>query len=300
MGNQTLALIGATGFIGRHLLEALAPQPVRVLVYGTHPAWLPAMPHVQPLRGDLLAPASLDPLLEGRPLVVNLSGQVSSDQGQYQGVNLAGTINLARACLKQGVERVVHASSALVYGDALSATEETACRPVSPYATMKLAAEEILRCLLGADANLTCLRLSNVYGPYQTKGLMPYLIGCIRNNRRVTIDSDGAQVRDFVHVQDVAEAFVKALATPGCDGVINIGSGLPTSVISLLRLLEEILDVPVRGQYCPEHTGGERRNTVNIGRAAESLGWKARIGLPDGVRSVLAQDGAGLREQVCV
>jgi UDP-glucose 4-epimerase len=287
MANQTIALIGGTGFIGRHLLEALAGRPTRVLAHRSQPAWLSALPHAEAVQGDIFDPASLDRLLHGCEALINLTGQVEGPVDRYLDVNVKGTINLAQACIRQHVPRVIHASSALVYGDALDATEDSPCHPFSPYATMKCAAEEIMRALLGPTTEVMSFRLSNVYGPAQTKGLIPYLVDCIRNRRRISIDADGAQTRDFVYVKDVAEAFMKALAASHWADRVNIGSGVPTSVIALLRQIEEVLDIPATGQYCPEHTGGERRNTVAIERAAAVLSWRATTTLEEGLRAIL-------------
>lgn len=300
MGNTTVALIGATGFIGRHLLEALVPLPVRALVYEYHPSWLNELAHVETVPGNVLVPESLEACLRGIEVAVNLTGQVGGRPEEYQAVNLKGTMNFAKACERQGVRRVIHASSALVYGDALGAAEDWPCRPITPYAAMKLSAEEILHGLLAPDTTVTCLRLSNVYGPGQVKGLLPYLIRCIRDRQRITIDADGAQVRDFVHVADVANAFMKALAMPDCTGAVNVGSGRATSVLSLVRLLEDALDLPATGQYCPEHSGGERRNTLNVARAASILGWTAAVGLEEGVSGLVESYRAGPRERVGV
>lgn len=300
MENQPIALIGGTGFIGRHLLEALHDRPIRLLVHRDQPSWLAGLPQAEPIPGDVFDPQSLDRLLQGCGTFINLTGQVGGAVNQYLDVNLRGTLNLAQACLRHGIRRVVHTSSALVYGDALNAAEDAPCRPISPYAAMKCAAEAIMRSLLGSTTQVVCLRLSNVYGPAQAKGLIPYLVDCIRNRRRITIDADGAQVRDFVYVADVAGAFVKAAAAPDCDGIVNIGSGVPTSVMTLLRLIEEVLEIPAIGQYCPEHTGGERRNTVSIERAADVLDWRAKMALEDGLRAFLFPQDCTVRHEVGV
>jgi UDP-glucose 4-epimerase len=296
-----IAVIGGTGFIGRHLLERYAAErsdPIRVLVHGGTPEWLRLMPQVEPFTGDLLRPSSLAPLLNGVDCVVNLAGQVDPDAEACQRLNLRGMVTLAQACLKHHVRRVIHASSTLVYGNALDVREDAACRPISPYATLKLAAEEILETLLTPQIGLLRLRLSNVYGPRQSKGLMPYLVNRILRREPITIDADGAQVRDFVHVQDAAAAFIKAISTPTCTGILNIGSGQATSIMSLLRLLEEVLEGPAVGHYCPEHTGGERRNTVNVDRAARALGWEAMIRLADGAHTVLIGEEVSVGEGV--
>jgi UDP-glucose 4-epimerase len=298
MANQTIAVIGGTGFIGRHLLETLIAQQTRVLVHRTHPSWLNGLPHVEPVEGDIFDPAALDRLLHGCQVMINLTGQVEGPVDRYLDVNVRGTLSLAQACLRQHVPRVIHASSALVYGDALNATEDSPCHPFSPYATMKCAAEDIMRSMLGPTTQVMCFRLSNVYGSSQTKGLIPYLLNCIRSRQRISIDADGAQTRDFVYVKDVAGAFANALTTPEWADLVNIGSGVPTSVITLLRQIEEVLELPAIGQYCPEHTGGERRNTVSIERAASVLSWRATTTLDEGLRAILRSQTLTVHHEV--
>ena len=300
MPQATIAVIGGTGFIGRHLLEGLTAQAplVRVLVHAVAPSWLESLTTVEVVKGDLLEPTSLDALVGGATCVINLAGQVSPDVGDYQSVNLRGMVNLAQACVRHRAPRMIHASSALVYGTILGATEESPCRPISPYATMKLAAEEILSSLLAPTTEMLSLRLSNVYGPGQRNGLMPYLVKRILKREPITIDADGAQVRDFVHVGDVVTAFLKAIDASGCTGAMNIGSGEATSIMTLLRLLEDVLEMPATGQYCPEHSGGERKNTVNVSRAQDTLGWQTSIVLAEGIQTLLASKQAGMGERM--
>lgn len=298
MVNQTIAVIGGTGFIGRHLLETLTDRRTRVLVHRAQPSWLSGLSHVEPVQGDIFDPLSLDRLMQGSDVLINLTGQVEGPVDRYLDVNVRGSLNLSQACVRQHVRRVIHASSALVYGDVLNATEEMPCHPFSPYATMKCAAEEIIRSVLGPTTETMCFRLSNVYGSGQTKGLIPYLVDCIRNRRRVSIDADGAQTRDFVYVKDVAAAFGRALATADWTDLVNIGSGVPTSVITLLRQIEEVLELPAIGQYCPEHTGGERRNTLSIERAAAVLGWRATTTLEEGLRAILRSQTVTVNHEV--
>ena len=302
MSRAMIAVSGGTGFIGRHLLERLAAESaatIRVLVHEGAQPWLESLTSVEIVKGDLLKPASLSPLLDGATCLINLAGQVSAEVDDYQALNLRGMVHLAQACLKHRVPRVIHASSALIYGNALDATEQSPSRPISPYATMKLAAEEILSSLLAPTVEFLSLRLSNVYGPRQRNGLMPYLVKRILKREPITIDADGVQIRDFVHVQDVATAFLKGVETPTCIGALNVGSGHATSIMTLLRLLEDVLEMPATGQYRPENSGGERMNTVNVTRAQTALGWRTSIELAEGTRTLLAPLPAGTAERIC-
>jgi UDP-glucose 4-epimerase len=101
-----------------------------------------------------------------------------------------------------------------------------------------------------------------------------------------------------VYVKDVVAAFMKALTTPDRAGSVNIGSGVPTSVIALLRRIEETMELPAIGQYCPEHTGGERRNTVSIERAASVLAWRAATTLEEGLRAILCSQTHTIHHEV--
>jgi UDP-glucose 4-epimerase len=293
----TLAVIGGTGFIGRHLLDRLARQGrrIRVLVHQSTPPALGDAANCEYIHGTLHDAASLNELLAGTSGLINLAGQVSAEIDDYQALNLRGMVAVAQACIRHDLRRVVHISSALVYGDATNAAEDSPRRPISPYATMKLAAEEILAALLNERMQLLSLRLANVYGPHQHKGIMPYLIERIQKHEPVTINANGAQIRDFIHVDDVADAIVLAIEAETV-GALNIGSGVATSIMSLLRLLERSLEISVTGQYRPENSGGERASTVNVTRAQAELGWKATISLEDGLTRVLG--GNRCRESI--
>jgi dTDP-L-rhamnose 4-epimerase len=148
---------------------------------------------------------------------------------------------------------------------------------------MKLAAEEILRGSL-RRTELLCLRLSNVYGANQTKGLMPYLLSCLRDRTRITIDADGAQIRDFVHVRDVATATVRAMEGQ-VDGIraFNVGSGTPRTVGELAAALACAVDGPqpiITGVY---RLGDVRHITADSSRLRHELDWTPVVPFAEGM-----------------
>src|SRR5690606_23066403 len=137
--------------------------------------------------------------------------------------NLVGTITVLEAAAKAGVDRVVYASSAAVYGEADSVPigEDAAKRPRSPYAADKLAGEHYLAHFQRQSGFTgTAFRFFNVYGPRQDpaspySGVISIFLAAVAARRKVTLHGDGSQTRDFVYVADVVETLTRALARDG-------------------------------------------------------------------------------------
>ncbi len=163
-------------------------------------------------------------------------------------INDTGTVNILESARLEGVERIVFASSAAIYGDDpnLPKEETDPPQPISPYAVSKLSGEHYLACyakLFGLQA--VALRYFNVYGPRQDpssmySGVISKFADCLRLGQRPTIFGDGTQSRDFVHVSDVAEAnwLAMTLNAPKAFQVFNIASGRATNLLDLLAALQ--------------------------------------------------------------
>jgi UDP-glucose 4-epimerase len=215
------------------------------------------------------------------------------DPAGTNSVTLGGTVNVVRRAVEAGVPRLVLASSCAVYGDAaqLPAVEISPAQPLSPYADAKLASEGV--CLSAARAgqlSAACLRFFNVYGPRQDpgseySGVISRFMSAAVERQSVTIHGDGRQTRDFIYGGDVAEAVAVALTAECPDAlVVNVGTGVQTSLLTILDRLEQLCGHPIERHFGPARAGDIRHSCADTAQAASLLGWRAATPFADGLR----------------
>ena len=302
-----ILVTGGAGFIGSHLVARLLAEGMRVAVLDDLSAGSRASLGEAQRRGlraddvfvaDVASSAGAAVVDRWRPeVVVHLAAQskvsVSVRAPQCDAlVNVVGTVNLLDAAVRAGVRRVVAASSGgTVYGEMPSGLrripEATSRRPVCPYGVGKAAADSYLHVfqeLYGLPT--TTLLLGNVYGPRHDHAtgddVISSFVEAVAYGRRPVVCGDGAQTRDFVHVTDVVDAFVRA-CRGGVNGAVNIGSGVETSVGDVARLVCAALAACGEVDYAPARPGEVRRVCLDNSRARALLGWRARTGLQAGI-----------------
>jgi len=251
---------------------------------------------------DIVSDELVDVVARRRPEVIfHLAAQadvrVSVQRPVFDAeVNIVGTLRVLEGARAAGTKRVVFAASGgTLYGEVdesdLPVRESHAHRPLSPYGVSKKAAIDYLvayRELYGLE--FCALALANVYGPRQDPhgeaGVVAIFADRLVRGQAVTIFGDGDQTRDFVHVDDVVDAFVRA-ATRGGGLLLNIGTGSETSVNELARVMGERAGVPTPPLHGPDRAGELRRNVLDPERAGIHLGWRSWTNLDEGVESVL-------------
>jgi UDP-glucose 4-epimerase len=211
-------------------------------------------------------------------------------------VNVIGTINVLEGARVAGTRKVVFASSGgTIYGDVpgsdLPVKESRPQAPLSPYGVTKRVAFDYLnlyRELHGLE--FTALALGNVYGPRQDPhgeaGVVAIFAGRLLADQPCTIYGDGAQTRDYVYVDDVVDAFVRATSKGG-GLLVNVGTGVETSVTELYATLARASGVDRPAAMAPARSGELRRSALDPGRAAIHLGWKPWTTVEDGAARVL-------------
>jgi UDP-glucose 4-epimerase len=205
-------------------------------------------------------------------------------------VNILGSLNVIHAALEAGSRKVVFAGSGgTLYGvpDATPTREGHPQRPLSPYGVSKKAVGDYLhyyREIHGLEYSV--LALANVFGPRQDPhgeaGVVAIFAGKLLAGERPTIYGDGEQTRDFVFVDDVVDAFARA-ADKGGGLIVNIGSGVETSVQQLFDLMARATGYPEPARYGPLRIGELNRSALDPGRAAIHLGWKPYTALEEGL-----------------
>jgi UDP-glucose 4-epimerase len=288
---------GGAGFIGSHVVD-------RLISGGHDVAVIDSL--VSGQRGnlnnaarfhevDIRDPRLTDVLRAERPEVVfHLAAQpsvkASTDNPGYDAdVNVRGLLNVLEACTEAGVRKIVFASSGAVYGNprSLPFDEDHPQEPESPYGITKLMGEHYLS-YYALDRNLqyTTLRFANVYGPRQDPwgeaGVVAIFIRRLLARETPVIHWDGEQVRDYIYVDDVAQAVVLA-ADAGDGRRYCVGTGVGTSVNQLYRLLCDVLSIDITPARGPRRAGDLRAAFFNIRRARQELDWMPSVDLRDGL-----------------
>jgi UDP-glucose 4-epimerase len=290
---------GGAGFIGSSLVDALLMREDEVHVVddlssGRREQVAPdATLHVR----DVAEPLG-DLFDEVRPDVVfHLAAQVDvrasvADPAADLRSNVLGTLNVLEAARPRGAQVIFASTGGAIYGECDAPAPESAeRRPIAPYGTSKLAAEEYLAAYnrLYASGHVS-LRYGNVYGPRQDPhgeaGVVAIFFNCFLSGSTPKIYGDGRQTRDYVYARDVARATVAAI---GADGAVyNVGTGRETSVLELYELCRQVAGVDVQPEHAPARTGELQRSVVDVSLAERELGWRPKTALADGLRETWA------------
>ncbi len=206
-------------------------------------------------------------------------------------VNVLGSIGLMQACTRHGVRKFVYASTGgALYGEGrqLPATEDHPVNPEAPYGASKHTVEHYLylwKLLHGLD--YTVLRYPNVYGirqnPHGEAGVNAIFIGLMLAGKRPHIFGDGEAVRDYLYVEDVVDANVLALEK-GSGEMVNIGTGVGTSVNDIVRELQKITGFAEGAIYDPARPGEVQRIYLDASKAKRVLGWAPKVTFAEGLR----------------
>lgn len=300
---QTL-ITGGAGFLGAHLANRLHNEGwlVRVLddLSAGNPHRLSSRIFLQ--RGDINNIPQLWSLLQDVDVVFHLAARVSVPASahypkEYNAVNVGGTVSLLEACRDVGVQRVVFASSATVYGSqaAQPVKEDAPVRPAAPYAVSKLAAEQYLFSLARLNGfEAVALRIFNAYGPHQAAPpvnapVIPRFMQDALHQRSVLVFGDGQQTRDFIFVDDVVDALAAAAHAPdiGCE-IINVGSGREVSINALADMIGATVGQAPNVLRNTRASGGVSRLVADTAKARRLLHCQPQVTLEAGLKRLFA------------
>jgi UDP-glucose 4-epimerase len=208
-------------------------------------------------------------------------------------INILGTINLLKACVKAGVKKLIYASSAAVYGAPhyLGVDEKHPICPESFYGMSKYTPEHYIRIFSELTGlKYTVLRYANVFGPRQDPtgegGVVAIFVDKMLKGVAPNIYGTGEQTRDFVYVKDVARANLAAL-TEGDNQIINIGCNIQTTVIQLFEALNKIISKDLQPVYKPARYGDILHSYLNNSKARDILNWAPMYSLERGLRETI-------------
>lgn len=296
---------GAAGFIGSTLVDRLLVDGHTVVGVdnfasgrATNLEHLVDEPDFFFVEADIVT-ADLGAVLdEYRPEVVfHLAAQIdvrrSVAEPQFDAsVNVVGTVRLAEAARRTGVRKIVHTSSGgSIYGTppTYPTSEAVPVDPASPYAAGKVAGEIYLntfRHLYGLECSH--IAPANVYGPRQDPhgeaGVVAIFAQGLLSGKPTKVFGDGSNTRDYVFVDDVVDAFVKASSSVGGGQRFNVGTGVETSDRQLHSAVAAAVGAPDDPEFHPPRLGDLKRSCLDISLAERILGWRPQVSLDDGVR----------------
>ncbi len=289
---------GGAGFIGSHVVDRLLSDGEQVVILDNLSTGRRenVNPEATFCEVDLRDGEIEDVFESERPeYVIHLAAQIDvrrsvDDPAWDAHVNVVGSLRLLELCRKYSVKKVVYISTGgAIYGEPerVPATESHPVRPDAPYGISKHTVEHYLEYYEKIHGmRWTTLRLGNVYGPRQDPlgeaGVNAIFIGKMLDGEVPTIFGDGEQVRDYIYVSDVVEAVVRAVDA-GDGEILNIATGVPTSVNQIYGLLQELVGFDKPARYAAARPGEVYRIYLDIGRAGQVLDFSPTVELREGL-----------------
>lgn len=298
---------GGAGFLGAALANKLAADGHAVVVLDdlSNGDASQLRPDVQFTQGDINNIPLLWSLLGAVDCVYHLAARVSVAESvlhpqAYNAVNVGGTVSLMEAMRDTGVRRVVFTSSGAVYGrlPTQPVHENDTPNPDSPYAVSKWAAEQYIHTIGRLwDIETVALRIFNAYGPRQGlpvshAPVIPRFLHQALTGGSVVLYGNGQQTRDYIYVTDVVAALLAAATAKAVNRqVLNIGSGVETSLTQLVSHIQQVTGKRVNQLTNQQKTGGVPRLVADISRAQQLLGFRPLVSLAEGLQQILREDG---------
>lgn len=307
ISGSRILVIGGAGLLGSHITDQLTEEDVsEIIVFdnfvrGTRNNLKQALqcPRVRVIEGDITNLAQLREAMEGIDYVFHLAAlwlhQCVENPRSCLEVNVIGTYNVVETCQQMGVKKVVYSSSASVYGNAvfIPMTEEHPFNNRTLYGASKIAGEQFF-CAFNEmyGLNYVGYRYMNIYGPRMDYrgayvGVIMKVLDRIDQGLPPIIFGDGSQSYDFIYVSDVARANILGIKSDVSDEFFNIGMGVRTTINELVRLLLELTGSDLELEYRSQEQMFVTHRVGSTEKAERMLGFRARIPLEEGLRSVI-------------
>jgi UDP-glucose 4-epimerase len=303
--NRTAFVTGGAGFIGLHVVEQLLERDWKVRIFDN--MWrgdrdraneLASTGLVDIVDQDVRSGGAVAAAMKGTTHVIHLAAdsinKSVADTYSSLDINVVGSQNVFAAAVDQGIQRVVYASSASVYGDPkkLPMHEDDELDPLTPYCIGKRTGEDLLRYYeRKAGLSWIALRFFNVYGPGQKTtayytSVINHFVNRLRAGEPPVIDGKGEQSMDFIHVKDIARAVVLATESEKANAAINVGTGIDTSVADLAHILIDAIGADVEPQFNPRDVLVSRR-AADTQRAKDMIGFEYSIEVGPGMTDLI-------------
>jgi len=289
-----VCVTGGSGFIGSHVVDYLVADGHEVVVVDTRPPHRPDVGYydadVTDLTNLIRATAGSDAVFH-LAAVANVNDAHADPVGTME-INVVGTARVCEAARRNGLGRVILASTVWVYTAALGdgpLREDTPLASTGSahvYTASKIAAELVVSSfgeLYGLP--YTILRYGIPFGPRMREELaIPQFLHRARSGEKITIHGDGLQFRNYIYVEDLAEAHILALGDAGADQIFNLEGPAPVSIRHAAELACELIDPLAEIEFTPARPGDYAGRVISVDKADRILGWVPQTSFDDGMR----------------
>ncbi|MBC8252215.1 MAG: NAD-dependent epimerase/dehydratase family protein [Candidatus Nitrosopelagicus sp.] len=293
---------GGAGFIGSHITKELVKQGDSVLVIdnlntGKEDNLEAIRNKIEFVRASILDKELLDKITRDIDGVFHQAALASvqdsfSKPEEYHNVNVNGTENILKLAVKNNF-KVVYASSSSVYGDPekIPIKESDKKNPINPYAETKLKKEELAIKYSKMGVEVIGLRYFNVFGKGQSKeyaGVLKIFLEKVRDELAPKINGDGSQFRDFVYVEDVANANIMSMKSEIKHEFFNVGTNSSITILDLAKTIIKIAGLNVEPTFGPPLKGDVMKTVADISLIKEKIGWEPRVMLTDWIKEIIS------------
>ena len=295
------AVTGGAGFVGSYLVKLLVKEGHKITVIdnlhkGKKENLASVINKIKFQKIDVRDYQSLEKILKNidgvfHQAALTLVQDSFSRPEEYFDVNVHGTENIFKLA-NENKFKVVYASSSSVYGHKLETpiTEDAERNPINPYGKTKLEDEYLVEKYSKLNTEIIGLRYFNIFGKGQTieyAGVITKFLDRINEGKSPIIFGDGSQIRDFIHVNDVAKANLMAMNSKSSNLIVNIGTGNAISILELANMIINTSGLKIDPIFTEALEGDIEKSFADISQAKKHFGWKPKIKLQDWLKEIL-------------
>ena len=292
------AVTGGAGFVGNNIVKLLVSKGHDVVVIdnlhtGKKENLQEIIEEIEFHNVDIRDFSKLESILENvdgifHEAALTIVQESFQKEKEYFDVNVKGTENIFKIA-KKFKKKVVYASSSSIYGDTkeIPIKENFERKPINPYGQTKLEKEFLAEKYTKEGVSIIGLRYFNIFGKGQTgsyAGVITQFIRKLKENKSPIIFGDGSQIRDFIHVSDIAKANLSAMLSETNSGFFNIGTGIPVKIKDLAKIMIKIYEKDFEPIFQNALEGDVKKSQANTELAEKMINWKSEIELEEGLK----------------
>jgi UDP-glucose 4-epimerase len=292
------AVTGGAGFVGNNIVKLLVSKGHDVVVIdnlhtGKKENLQEIIEEIEFHNVDIRDFSKLESILENvdgvfHEAALTIVQESFQKEKEYFDVNVKGTENIFKIA-KKFKKKVVYASSSSIYGDTeeIPIKENFERKPINPYGQTKLEKEFLAEKYTKEGVSIIGLRYFNIFGKGQTgsyAGVITQFIRKLKENKSPIIFGDGSQIRDFIHVSDIAKANLSAMLSETNSGFFNIGTGIPVKIKDLAKIMIKIYEKDFEPIFQNALEGDVKKSQANTELAEKMINWKSEIKLEEGLK----------------